>query len=357
VVVIGGGIAGLSITWQLARRGVERVTLLEREDLLASNSSARNAAIWIPIEDSPTTVHLARRSAELLDEVTDEPWLTITGALATAEEESLLEPVMRGAEANAMEPRPCSREEAVALSPALADGTFRGAVHIGRAGELDIHLMTTAIARAARAEGAKLRTGAGVQRLVSERGRVRAAILEDGSRLEADAFVLACGAWAGQLGRTCGASLPIEPLLRHLIQLDAKPEIAGTIVWNVDDEVYYRPESGGVLASPGDEQESDPCLPTEDPATIEAFANTLTRFAPGLADAGVRRAWACLRTFAPDRELVVGKDPRLRGLFWLAGLGGRGMTVGIAAAEVLAMQIVGEEHPLSPIMSPARLIS
>jgi len=357
VVVVGGGIAGLSIAWQLAHRGARRVVLLEREDLLASHSSARNAAIWIPIEDEPTTVALARRSAMLLDELTDGRWLTITGALVTAENETLLEPVTRGAEANGMEPRRCPRDEAIVLSPALVKGTFRSAVHVGRAGQLDIHLMTTAIARAAKSDGADLRTGACVHCLVAERGRVRAAILEDGSRIEAETFVLASGAWAGQLGRTCDAPLPIEPLLRHLVQLDAAPRLAGTIVWNVDDEVYFRPESGGVLASPGDEQKSEPCLPSADPSTVEAFASTLLTFAPGLADAGVVRAWACLRTFASDREVVVGEDPRVGGLFWLAGLGGRGMTVGVAAAEVAAMQVLGEEHPLSGLLSPSRLIS
>jgi D-arginine dehydrogenase len=82
----------------------------------------------------------------------------------------------------------------------------------------------------------------------------------------------------------------------------------------------------------------------------------LESLAPGLADAEVRRVWACLRTMSEDRELVVGPDPRVSGLFWLAGLGGRGMTCGVAAGELLARVMVGLPHPLMRNLAPARLI-
>ena len=68
------------------------------------------------------------------------------------------------------------------------------------------------------------------------------------------------------------------------------------------------------------------------------------------------RAWACLRTMADDRELVIGEDPRVRGLFWIAGLGGRGMTCGAAAAELLARFMVGLPHPRTRTLSVARLL-
>ncbi|MFI5309495.1 MAG: NAD(P)/FAD-dependent oxidoreductase, partial [Polyangiales bacterium] len=82
----------------------------------------------------------------------------------------------------------------------------------------------------------------------------------------------------------------------------------------------------------------------------------LTRTAPQLASSRVVRSWACLRTFAPDRELVVGPDERIAGLFWLCGLGGRGMAVAPAAGELLAAGMRGEPHPLSARLSPTRLL-
>jgi glycine/D-amino acid oxidase-like deaminating enzyme len=82
----------------------------------------------------------------------------------------------------------------------------------------------------------------------------------------------------------------------------------------------------------------------------------LARTAPGLAGGSIVRAWACFRTFAADRELVVGPDPRLRGLHWFGGLGGRGMSVALAAAEILRAHVLGESLPLqAAAVSPARL--
>ena len=113
-------------------------------------------------------------------------------------------------------------------------------------------------------------------------------------------------------------------------------------------EVYFRPESGGVLASPCDEVPWPPSLPPTDADALERLADRLAKLAPGLGLAAVRRAWACLRTFAPDRMPVIGPDPRVEGLFWLVALGGSGMSVGVGAGELLAAVVAGREHPVAP---------
>jgi D-arginine dehydrogenase len=78
--------------------------------------------------------------------------------------------------------------------------------------------------------------------------------------------------------------------------------------------------------------------------------------APRVADFGVTHGWACLRSFVlPDRELLLGEDPRVGGLFWMAGFGGRGMTVGLAAGEWLARLMAGEEIPAAHGMRVDRI--
>ncbi|MFT3756500.1 MAG: FAD-dependent oxidoreductase [Pseudoxanthomonas sp.] len=78
--------------------------------------------------------------------------------------------------------------------------------------------------------------------------------------------------------------------------------------------------------------------------------------APGLALGRVQRSWACLRTMTDDREPAVGEDPRLKGLYWLVGLGGRGMSCGVAAGELLARSVVGLSHPLARPLAVSRLL-
>ena len=83
----------------------------------------------------------------------------------------------------------------------------------------------------------------------------------------------------------------------------------------------------------------------------------VARLAPQLEAATVRRAWACLRTFAPDRLPVIGPDPRVRGLYWVAGLGGAGMTIGVAAGEMVSALISRRRHPLTAALAPPRLLA
>lgn len=159
--------------------------------------------------------------------------------------------------------------------------------------------------------------------------------------------------------------MPLTAVRRHLVQLAAHGEVAvpgaAPVVWRQDQEVYFRAEGDGVLASPCDETtwtapKPGTALPT-DPRALEQLATRLTGTAPGLARAGVQTSWACLRTFAPDRELALGPDPRVRGLHWIAGLGGKGMSVGPAAGELLARGLVGGLADIPDPLRADRMIS
>jgi D-arginine dehydrogenase len=360
IVIVGGGIAGLATAASLAEAGA-RVVLLEKEPILASHSSGRNAAIWLPATDDATTPELSRGSAARLDALLGgrERWLQPTGALFVSDDPNRLEGAERGGRSCGMVPERLGKDEAVRLSPGLGGGNTAAALWLPGGAVMDIHAVTQALARCAREAGATIRTGRGVVRIATRRGRVEGVDLEDGSRLAAACVVVAAGAWSASLGATCQASLPLVPLRRHLVQLEAPLAAfaSGPVVWSLgSEEVYYRPESGGLLASPCDERPWEACLPAPDAAGLESLGHKLRCVAPGLLGSRVRRAWACLRTFALDRELVTGRDPRVEGLFWLAGLGGRGMAVGVAAGELAAQLVLGRAHPLSEAVSPARLL-
>jgi D-arginine dehydrogenase len=357
VVVLGGGVAGLATALPLARAGANTL-LVEREPLLASHSTARNAAIWLPTYGGGTTPPLARRSAELLDELCPEPWLERTGALLVSPDPTLLDATVTLSQG---EDVPCQRVDAAgahALAPALRGGNTRAGVHLPDAGVLDIHGIVQALICATREAGARLRTGLDAARVVVDGGRVTGVAFADGSRVTADAVVIASGAWAASHGATCDASLPLEPLRRHLVHLapERPTSSRGPVVWSVDPEAYFRPEAGGVLASPCDETRSLPCLPAPCDDALATLVGRLSAVAPALAESEVLTRWACLRTFAPDRELVAGPDPRVDGLHWLAGLGGRGMTVGLGAGELTAGKILGRPHPLAEAVQPGRLL-
>lgn len=349
-IVVGGGIAGLSAAWQLASD--RDVVLLERESALATHSSARNAQIWLPVDPDATTGPLARRSAELLTSLlgAEHAWLRRDGAVVLAGDEERARRTREGALAGGLSANELGRDALRERAPEIEAAAIP--LWVEGAGVLEPSTMLVALAKAARGAGAELRTGAVVKEIVRSADAVRGVVLEGGEHLACDEVVIAAGAWAQALAKRADIEEPLEPLRRHLVVLSAQ---ARSIVWCFGDEpVYWRPESGGVLASPCDEVAFDPCLPPADPAALELLASRVARVAPSLVDAPLRTSWACLRTFAPDRELVLGPDPRLEGLAWVAGLGGRGMTVGVAAAELCAEAMRGRGGALAEVVRPAR---
>jgi D-arginine dehydrogenase len=360
VAIVGGGIAGLSVAQALA--GTRRVRLFESEPLLAAHASGRNAAIFRPLEHDATSAALTRETLRVLGGLVAPLPLPLrpSGLVLCAASEAALQPLSEVAQREGVRAEWLAGAQLAARLPVLARGEVRHALWVPDGGVLDIHAVTSALAAAARRAGAELTTGNGVAAIELRAGRVSGLRLQDGSELACEAVVLAAGAWSAALGARIGAPLPLTPERRHLVQLAVRAPLAADhpVVWRVDDELYFRPETGGVLASPCD---ATPFEATADPAVerveLERLADKLARAAPGLAAASsVRSHWACLRTFAPDRELVVGADPRVAGLYWLAGLGGRGMGVALGAAQVLAAILGEKDHPLQNPMDPARLL-
>ncbi len=359
VVIVGGGIAGLSCAWQLAVLGVRDVVLLESEPLLASHSSARNAAIFLPLEESLSAVWLAQRSRDLLDSQLGTGWLSAQGVtLVAAGEDPLDELRFAARRFGVFHERwgPATLENRL---PLLTDGDAHYAVHVPLGGVMDVHMVLMSLRRWIRALGVGTFTSTRVEGFDVEGQRVRAVRIAGGPTIKCERLLLAAGAWAGQLGVLAGAELHLSPLRRHLVHLVGPdmPRWRTPAVWRVDaEQTYFRPEAGGVLASPCDEEPWEPGVPATSPDQLEALATKLARLTPSLGDAQVRRSWACLRTMSSDREIVAGEDPRIKGMFWLAGLGGRGMTCGVAAGELLARLMAGLPHPLIRTLSPQRLL-
>ncbi len=365
VSIIGGGIAGLSCACYLARGGL-RVALFEQEALLGAHASGRNAAIFRSADSTPFGVALAESNRASLDALCFDaqiPWLQHTETFFVSHDPSLLIAEQGRLVAAGFAAKRLSflaERELLGAVPLLAGGLARAALRVDGDGVMDIHGVLTHLAEQARRAGAVISVGAKVAQIKHDGKRVHAVRLADGQTHFCDAVVIAAGAWSAALGSAAGAPLPLVPMRRHLFQLELDFSMArrSPIVWSLDreEECYFRPESGGVLCSPCDEDPHPAQEPRESEEAAELLAQKLARLAPRLAEQRVKRRWACLRTFAPDRVPVAGPDPRLRGLYWLAGLGGHGMSFGFAAAPAATGALLRRDYNFGGALSPARLL-
>lgn len=342
VLIVGGGIAGLSTAMHLARAGVGPVTLVDRELTPGFYASGHNAAIARQLTGRAEHTALAVEGRNRLAEA---GLLAPAGGLLLAMDGEGLDGLEREA---AIFGVPTRRGEGAGLEGLHA----RQHLAIPSDGVIDIHGLLGHCARTARDAGVRLRYGCELKAVEASPGGFEVATSEGDFR--AAYLVNAAGAWAGPLGRMAGGlDLGLRPLRRHLAWGDGDYPPEAPYAWWVDRPFYLRPESGGVLLCPCDEAEVAPPRPAQqpdtDPEALAGLGATLLELAPGLVDCPIARAWCGLRTFAPDRRFAIGFDPVNPRLFWVAGLGGHGMTSGLAVGRLAAERFRDRaDHALAP---------
>jgi len=340
ILIIGGGIAGLATASALAGTG-KSIALLDREVVPGFYASGHNAGLARTltgrIEHSRLAVEGRGRLAEL-------GLLAPTGGLLLAMDPARLDSL---------------EAEAAELSVEVHRGEGSGEaglnaaahLHIPGDGVIDIHALLGACARQAREAGVALHYGSAVTAIhADEHGFT----VETESRaFRAITLVNAAGAWAAEVGRMAGGlKVDLSPQRRHLAWSD-HPCPVRPWAWWVDRPFYARAESGGTLLCPCDEDEvqlpAQGQQPEVDNETIASMQTAVDELAPEVSSYAIVRAWAGLRTFSPDRRFVIGWDPVNPRLFWVAGLGGHGMTTGLAVGRLAAELITtGGAHELAP---------
>ena len=365
VVIIGGGIAGASLAYFLTRRGVTDVVLLEQESQPGFHATGRSAASVVEWDPVPALQELKVQGAAFLRDppadFSEHSLIKATGILVTCQEPLLS--AARAAAATSADRgtvvRILSPAECVDLVPVLSPAYVAGGVLLPEDGRIDVHQLLWSYLRHAMHAGAQCRWGATVEGIRVEGGRSRAVVTSAGE-LEATWVVNAAGAWAAGVGMLAQATpVPLTPHRRTIVTFAAPEDVAvrdWPLVHNESQRLYFAPESGGLLACPMDEEPMEPCNAQPSELVVAQAIERLGRVAPRLVPKTLRRTWAGLRTFVPDRALVVGEDPRVRGFFWLAGQGGCGIETSGAVGQIAAdLLIEGRTERFdAAILSPAR---
>ena len=365
VVIVGGGIAGASLAYFLGERGVTDVLLLEREQQPAYHASGRSAASVVEWDPIPALQALKAQGAAFLRNpppgFAEQPLLARSGILVTFEEPlwSAVREVAPLLVARGTSLALLTRDEVLDRMPILAPEYVAGGALLPEDGRVDVHELLWAYLRHAGRRGAQYRWGVEVTGLRVEGGRCRG-VMTSAGEIEAAWVVDAAGAWAGTIARLAGAvPIALVPHRRTIVIVPTPDDLdvsAWPLVANESRHLYFAPESGGLLVCPMDEVPMEPCDARPDDHVVAEAMDRLARLAPRLAPRTVRRKWAGLRTFAPDRVLVIGEDPLVRGFFWLAGQGGCGIeTSGAAGAIAADLLVHGRTDRFdATLLSPAR---
>jgi sarcosine oxidase, subunit beta len=365
-VIVGGGVTGCSLAFQLAGLGMRRVLLLERR-FIGAGGTGRSVGIIRQLYPTPETTQMVLRSLEVFrhfgDAVGGESGFVSCGVLigVSAAMRPSLEKTLAlqrglGVKADILERRDVHRVE-----PRIDPEGLGAALYEPGSGYGDPSAVTAGYAAAARRRGVLIEQGQEVTAIRQSAGRVTGVTTASGAEISANVVVNAAGLWSPALARLAGVELPIV-VGRHpvfVLERDSgfgRPHI---VYLDLHGGSYVKPETGGLtltgsLTDDESQHPMDPELLGAEPGFEEAEAvlERTSRALPTLAAARYARGWAGAFDITPDWMPILDESP-VKGFFTAAGMSGHGFKLAPAVGEMMAALITGAVPSVDP--APFRL--
>lgn len=363
--MIGGGVAGCSVAYHLARLGWTEVILVEQHEL-TEGTTWHSAGFVGQLRSTVTQTKMIMYSAGLYPELAeltglDPGWRGVGGLrLATTPERVEESLRLAGAgETYGLGLEVVSGAEAKEMLPLLRADDVRAALWLPGDGWLDPALLARALAAGARKLGVRIHTGTRVTGLDVAKGAITGVRLASGAggsdgfeewSVQAETVVVAAGAASGRVGRLAGVDIPVVPIKHQYVTTESfgVPSSMPT-VRDPDNIVYFREENGGILVGGyiRDPEIWDTVAPLDEPRTVfppdmpkfrESWESAVRRV-PELGRTEITKVVHGPEAFTPDGEFLLGETP-VRGLWAAAGFCVHGLAAAGGVGKVMAEWIV-----------------
>ena len=342
VVVLGGGVMGCSILYNLADRGVTNTVLLEK-DVLASGSTGRSQAILRMHYSNEVTTRMAWESLRVFkefDEIVGGPsGYTPTGyfLIVGDEDRRALEANVAMQQRIGVTTRVASVEDVIEVAPMLSVRGDEAFAYEPESGYADPYLVTTGYARRARELGAEVRVGTPATSIEVAGGRV-VAVTTPEVRIDTPVAVVASGPWSKPLFDKLGTDVPLRTL-RHQVVMVRSPIPDHPIVGDVVNSLSARPDVGGLtLIGVGEDDYVGPDgynQGVDMPMAQSAMAGLANRI-PAMDQALFRGGWSGLFTTTPDWHPILDQVHGIEGLYCAVGFSGHGFKLSPMIGAVIA---------------------
>ena len=360
VIVIGGGVAGCSTAYHLAKFGWKDTILIER-DQLTSGTTWHAAGLVSQLGPSAAITKIRKYSLELYKNLEKEidfsSGLKLNGALSIATTEGRWQELKRQATTAQLfdvNVEVLNVEKIKKIYPIINEKNILGGIFMPGDGQADPIGVTNLLAKAARKEGVKIFEKSPVEKILKKDGKVSGVIV-NGSTIECEYIVLATGMWSRQIGEDMGFSIPLYPAEHFYVITEAINELPKDIpvLRDFDDSLYLKEDAGKMLIGIF-EGKSIPAFNKtnrvpdnfsfgEFPENFEHFEPYLEaalKRVPILEKAGIRKFFVGPESFTPDTNTLLGEVPGLKNLFACCGLNSIGIGSGGGVGKVTAEWIM-----------------
>ncbi len=382
VIVIGGGVIGLSVAWHLAKRN-KKVLVLEKSDVASGSAGATDGVVGYHTKKPGKQMDLAVASVSMFKNLHEELDFDIeygfeAGGMQPVENElewNILSEIADEQRKSGVDIRMVKADEALKIEPFLSPDIY-GALYSPTGGKVNPLNLTMAYAKAAKALGAEIRTGVNVEGFIIENDEIRGVKTNLGE-FYADIIVNSAGARAGELAKLAGLDLPIKPRKGQLAVTEPVGEfMKATLQCARYNVIKFRPESitdesvlklgaslsieqtedGGVIIGGTREFEG-----FEDENTfeaIDAMMKRAARFFPALREVSVIRFFSGFRPYTPDGMPLIGEVKGLKGFFMSAGHEGDGIALSPITGKLVSELICDGKSSMDiEAFSPNRFLS
>jgi glycine cleavage system aminomethyltransferase T/glycine/D-amino acid oxidase-like deaminating enzyme len=356
VVVIGGGVAGCSVAYHLAKYGWKDTVLLER-DQLTSGTTWHAAGLVGQLGASSTITRLRKYSLNLYKELEKKTGLSTglkqNGAITVASTPERLQELLRQATAAQLfdvNVEAVTRERIKELYPVINNSDILGGVYMPEDGQADPVGVTNVLAKAAKMEGAQIFEKTPVQKILVKDKKI-VGVQTGFGKIDCEYVVIATGMWSRQIGEDIGVSIPLYPNEHFYIitePLDNLPKNL-PVLRDYNSCLYLKEDAGkmlvGIFEPNAKPAFKDKGLVPEDfsfgefPDDFDHFEPYLEKSfqrLPMLEAAGIRKFFSGPESFTPDTQYLLGETPEVNNLFTCCGFNSIGIASSGGAGRVTA---------------------
>ncbi|PRA12173.1 sarcosine oxidase subunit beta [Arthrobacter sp. MYb211] len=355
LVIIGGGIMGVSTAWHLAKSGVRNIVLLELGELGGGSSAKPLGGIRANFSD-PGNIQLGQRSLAAYRRFDSEFGAGIgleqVGYLFLCRNADSLQ-ALEGATATqngmGVPSRMISPQEAQGLNPFVDARSLNGASFSPGDGFAEPALAVAAYAAAARQLGVKILTHTQVLDIETGDRSIKSVTTNRGT-VKTGAVICCAGAWSRSIGELAGIDLPVTPTKRMIGVTRQQPAAHPRVPFTLDlaTTMYFHNYRNGLLVGISHEQEAG--FGREfDYSWLDEFNDAAAVCAPGLENPDLVGGWAGYYENTPDHNALIGQARGLPGFFYATGFSGHGFLQGPAVGEL----VTDLYHQRDSFMNPA----
>ncbi len=354
VVVIGGGVVGCSIAYNLAKLGAGKIVLLEKQ-YLASGATGRCGAGVRMQWGTETNCLLSRESVRMLEhlpellEVKEDVEFEQGGYLLLAYTEKMVQQFQKNLELqNSLDISShwVTPEEAKRIIPHLNIEGLLGATFCGKDGHCNPFKVTAAYAQAAQRLGVEIYSYTTVLDIITEGSTIKTVRTTQGD-IDTRVVVNAAGGHAKLIGKMAGVDLPIYPERHEILVTEPVEPMQESMVMSFHHNLYCQQSPhGSFIMGIGHPDEPESFNIDSSWQFLCEMAKRVVTLLPPLAGLNVIRQWAGLYDMSPDRQPILGKTGCVDGFYTAAGFSGHGFMISPITGQLMAEMIVGKPTAL-----------